>query len=231
MYDPDARRQPGAFGLFFYPPPFALLVLPFALLPVEIGGAGLDRAARRRVRGRDLAAAGLGRGPAGRRSCSPRCRGRSSTRSSSARSARCSSCSSRSGGAGWTGRGRSGLPTGIGTVIKLQPALVIGWALVTGRRRAARRSRSVSWRRSRVVATVVAGPQPWLDESACSAGSASRSLTPTRASASGGSPSRRASAESLATLIHWANVAAGRARHAPSRCWRDARPSPRTSPW
>jgi len=34
MYDPNATET-GAFGLFFYPPPFALLVAPFALLPAE----------------------------------------------------------------------------------------------------------------------------------------------------------------------------------------------------
>ena len=43
----------------------------------------------------------------------------------------------RSAGAGWTGRGRSGVAAALGTVIKVQPALLIGWALVTGRRRAA----------------------------------------------------------------------------------------------
>jgi Glycosyltransferase family 87 len=36
MYDASAQAT-GSFGLFFYPPPFALLILPFALLPTEIG--------------------------------------------------------------------------------------------------------------------------------------------------------------------------------------------------
>jgi hypothetical protein len=34
LYDPNAQSM-GDFGLFFYPPPFALLVAPFALLPAE----------------------------------------------------------------------------------------------------------------------------------------------------------------------------------------------------
>src|SRR5690349_13738732 len=36
MYDPTVTET-GAFGLFFYPPPFALFVVPFALLPTEVG--------------------------------------------------------------------------------------------------------------------------------------------------------------------------------------------------
>ena len=35
MYDQTATSM-GAFGLFFYPPPFALLVMPFALLPAGV---------------------------------------------------------------------------------------------------------------------------------------------------------------------------------------------------
>jgi len=36
MYDRSATSM-GAFGLFFYPPPFAILALPFGLMPSGIG--------------------------------------------------------------------------------------------------------------------------------------------------------------------------------------------------
>jgi hypothetical protein len=58
---------------------------------------------------------------------------------------------------------RLGLSTGIGTIIKLQPALLVGWAAVTGRRRAALVALGIVAALA-AVATLVAGPQAWLDE-------------------------------------------------------------------
>ena len=109
LYDPTVQ-QTGGFGLFYYPPPFVLAILPFALVPATaatwlwIGAsmamlvAGIAILPVRTIR------------PVGRRSCSPGCRGRSPTRSSSARSGRCSSSCSRSAGAGSTGRWPSAPP-------------------------------------------------------------------------------------------------------------------------
>jgi alpha-1,2-mannosyltransferase len=55
-----------------------------------------------------------------------------------------------------------GLATGIGTVIKLQPALVIGWAVVRGRRRAAAVAVGL-FAVLAALASVVAGPSAWSD--------------------------------------------------------------------
>lgn len=58
---------------------------------------------------------------------------------------------------------RLGVATAIGTAIKIQPALVFAWALVTGRRRAV----VVGLGFLAVVAilaTIVAGPSSWIDQ-------------------------------------------------------------------
>ena len=58
---------------------------------------------------------------------------------------------------------RLGLATALGTVIKVQPALLIGWALQTGRLRAAAIAVGAAGALS-LIATVVAGPQAWFEE-------------------------------------------------------------------
>ncbi|GAC1663653.1 MAG: hypothetical protein NVS9B8_03030 [Candidatus Limnocylindrales bacterium] len=57
---------------------------------------------------------------------------------------------------------RLGLSIGLGTLVKLQPALLIGWAASTGRWRAAAIAVAVVLVGA-VAATVVSGTQPWFD--------------------------------------------------------------------
>ena len=103
------------------------------------------------------------RGPsAGGSSCWPGCRGRSPTRSSSARSARSCSCSSPSAGAGWTTRSALGASAALGTAIKLQPAIIFVWAALT-RRWLAVVVGVVVLAVLSVVATIIAGVGAWSD--------------------------------------------------------------------
>ena len=58
---------------------------------------------------------------------------------------------------------RLGIATAIGTAIKIQPALVFAWALLTGRRRAVVAGLAVLGILT-LLATVVAGPSSWVDQ-------------------------------------------------------------------
>ena len=58
---------------------------------------------------------------------------------------------------------RFGVATAIGTAIKIQPALLFGWALVTGRRRAIWLGLGVLAVLA-ILATIVAGPSSWIDQ-------------------------------------------------------------------
>jgi len=58
---------------------------------------------------------------------------------------------------------RLGIATAFGTAIKIQPALVFVWALLTGRRRAVIAGVAVLGILA-VLATVVAGPSSWIDQ-------------------------------------------------------------------
>jgi hypothetical protein len=58
---------------------------------------------------------------------------------------------------------RIGIATAIGTAIKLQPAIVFGWALLTGRRRAVVIGLAV-FALLALAATVIAGPGSWSDQ-------------------------------------------------------------------
>jgi hypothetical protein len=58
---------------------------------------------------------------------------------------------------------RFGVATAIGTAIKIQPALLFGWALLTGRRRAVAVGLGVLAVLA-VAATIVAGPSSWVDQ-------------------------------------------------------------------
>ena len=58
---------------------------------------------------------------------------------------------------------RLGVATAIGTAIKIQPALVFVWALLTGRRRAVVAGVAVLGILA-LLATVVAGPSSWVDQ-------------------------------------------------------------------
>ncbi|MEO8272546.1 MAG: glycosyltransferase family 87 protein [Chloroflexota bacterium] len=161
MYDPSATSM-GAFGLFFYPPPFALLVLPFALLPTDTGitlwtlalvAASLAAVAllpvSRRVRLLVLLLAAL-----------------SWPLMYSIKLGQVGPILLLLFAIGWRWLDKPwpfGIAAGLGTVIKVQPALLIGWAVVTGRRRAAAIAVATVGILA-AIATVVAGPQAWLDE-------------------------------------------------------------------
>lgn len=58
---------------------------------------------------------------------------------------------------------RLGGATAIGIAIKIQPALILGWALLTGRRRAVVAA-LVIFAVLAVAATIVAGPSSWIDQ-------------------------------------------------------------------
>ena len=58
---------------------------------------------------------------------------------------------------------RFGIATAVGTAIKIQPALLFGWALLTGRRRAVILGLAVLAVLA-LAATVVAGPSSWIDQ-------------------------------------------------------------------
>jgi alpha-1,2-mannosyltransferase len=161
MYDPNAQ-QTGSFGLFFYPPPFALLVAPFALLPVEQGVVGFTTLLvlasvtaiailplTLRVRLIVLLLAAL-----------------SWPLVYAIKLGQVGPLILLTFAIGWRWMDspwRLGLATALGTVIKIQPALVIGWALQTGRLRAAAIAVGAAGAIS-LVATLAAGPQSWFQE-------------------------------------------------------------------
>lgn len=203
MYDPNAAST-GAFGLFFYPPPFALLVLPFALLPVDLG-AGLWTVTlvaasvaaiwllpvAARVRWIVLLLAAL-----------------SWPLVYAIKLGQVGPMLLLLFAIGWRWLDRPwplGLAAGLGTVIKLQPALLIGWALVTGRRRAAVIAVFVAGGLA-LLATIIAGPQSWLDEASL-LGRVSRPVLTPHAFGFGRLAYEAGASESVATLIHWANLA------------------------
>jgi alpha-1,2-mannosyltransferase len=160
MYDTTVTSM-GAFGLFFYPPPFALLILPFALLPEGIGVLVWTLAL---VTASVSAIALL--------PVSPRTRyivlllaALSWPLVYAIKLGQVGSVLLLLFAIAWRGIDRPapfGLATGIGTVIKLQPGLVIGWAIVTGRRTAAMIGIAV-FAVLALLITLVAGTQPWSD--------------------------------------------------------------------
>jgi hypothetical protein len=63
----------------------------------------------------------------------------------------------------WLDRpGRLGAAIGLGTIVKVQPGLLLGWAALTGRRRAIGVA-VVVLIGAAIAATIVAGMQPWFD--------------------------------------------------------------------
>jgi alpha-1,2-mannosyltransferase len=167
MYDPTATET-GSFGLFFYPPPFAVMVMPFALLPVEsacwrsrlfLVAAAVVAIWILPVSGRTRLAVGSSR----------RCRGRCST---PIKLGQVWPLILLTFALGWRWLDRPwglGLSAAVGAVIKIQPALVLGWAVVTGRRRAAVIG-VVAVAVIAAVATVVAGPRSCWRRWTCWAG-------------------------------------------------------------
>jgi hypothetical protein len=203
MYDQTATSM-GAFGLFFYPPPFAILILPFALIP---GEAGLW------VWTIGLVATSIG--AVALLPVSPRTRfvvlllaAFSWPLVYAIKLGQVGSVLLLLFAIGWRWLERPwalGLASGIGAVIKLQPALVIGWAAVTGRRKAAAIGFGV-FAGLGLVATVVAGPQSWSDWLAV-LGRVGRPVLADNDTGIGRLAYLSGASLELATVIHYVNVA------------------------
>jgi alpha-1,2-mannosyltransferase len=204
MYDLSATSM-GAFGLFFYPPPFALLILPFAVLPTELAVGlwtlGLIVAS--------VAAVAL-------LPVSPRTRlvvlllaAFSWPLVYAIKLGQVGSLLLLLFAAGWRWMDRPwplGLATALGTVIKLQPALLVGWALVRGKRQAAFIAVG-AFAIVALVATLITGPQAWSDWLAV-LGNVSRPVLADNDMGFGHLAYRAGVPLAVATTLHYLNVAA-----------------------
>jgi len=98
-----------------------------------------------------------------------------------------------------------GIATALGAVIKLQPALLIPWALLTGRRRAAVVAIVVGAGLA-VAGTLVAGPQAWADMLSV-LGRVSRPVFAENDTGFGRLAFLAGASVEVATLVHYVNVA------------------------
>ncbi|MEA2673619.1 MAG: hypothetical protein QOI92_811 [Chloroflexota bacterium] len=203
MYDPTVQET-GSFGLFFYPPPFAIFVLPFAVLPVDVGVVAwtlflvvVSAAAiwvlpvPARVRWFVLLLAVL-----------------SWPLVYAIKLGQVGPIILLTFALGWRWLerpGRLGVSIALGTVVKIQPALLIGWALVTGRRRAAVVA-VVVVAVVAAAATVIAGPAAWFQE-ADMLGRVSKPILTPHAFGIGRLLYEAGVLESVALAVHWANLA------------------------
>ena len=204
MYDATVQQE-GAFGLFFYPPPFALVILPITLIPTEtavwlwvlllaaatVAGIALLPVSER-VRWAVLLLAAL-----------------SWPLLYAIKLGQVGPVLLLLFAIGWRWMDRPwrlGLVMGLGTVIKIQPALLIGWAAFTGRRRAA--ILGVGFVAiSAAIATVVAGPSSWVDLAEL-LGRVNRPIETPHAFGLGRLAFEAGLSETLALAIHWINFAA-----------------------
>lgn len=202
MYSSDAQAM-GGFGLFFYPPPFALLILPVALLPTELAvwtWTALLSAAT-------VAAIGLLPVSLRTRRVVLLLAALSWPLVYAIKLGQVGPLLLLLFAVGWRWLDRPwplGLATGLGAVIKLQPALLIGWMAVTGRRRAPLIAVALIALLA-AVATVVAGPQVWGDWAAL-LGRASRPVLAENDMGFGRLAYLAGVPEAAATAIHYANV-------------------------
>ena len=203
MYDPNATET-GGFGLFFYPPPFAVMVIPFAALPTDLGVTLwtaflvavsliaiwlLPVSTRVRLVVLLLAvlswplvyAIALGQvGP----------------------------LILLTFAAGWRWLDRPlplGISVALGGAIKIQPAILVGWAVLTGRLRAAAIA-IVAGLVLAAVATVIAGPASWFEEASLLSRVSKPVLTP-HAFGVGRLLYEAGVPESTSMLAHLANLA------------------------
>lgn len=203
MYDPTATET-GSFGLFFYPPPFAVMVIPFALLPTDIGvwawTAFLVAATlvaiwlmpvSSRVRFVVLLLAAL-----------------SWPLVYAISLGQVGPLILLTFAAGWrwmASPARLGLSIAIGGAIKIQPAILVGWAVLTGRLRAAVIA-VVAGLALAAVATLIAGPSSWFEEASLLGRVSKPVLTP-HAFGVGRLLFEAGVPESAAMLAHLANLA------------------------
>ncbi|MBF6605805.1 MAG: DUF2029 domain-containing protein [Chloroflexi bacterium] len=160
LYDPNVNVA-GPFAIFLYPPPFALAMVPFSWLPAGTGPAVWTAVlaiayvlgvailpVRRDVRWVTLLLAGI---------CWPFLY--------SIKLGQVGPLLFLAFAAGWRWRDRPGIlgaAIAIGALIKVQPAILFGWALATGRRRAVVIGVVILVGAS-LVATAIAGSGVWLD--------------------------------------------------------------------
>ncbi len=203
LYDPEAQAT-GGFGLFFYPPPFALMVVPFALLPTEAGVVAFTvllvtasiaaiwlMPVSRRTRFVILLVAAL-----------------SWPLVFAIKLGQVGPLILLTFALGWRWLDRPaglGLSAAVGTAIKLQPAIVLGWAVLTGRLRAAALGLA-AFAAIAVVATLAAGPASWLQELDLLRRVSQPVLTP-HAFGPGRLLFEAGVPESIATAAHYANLA------------------------
>jgi hypothetical protein len=160
LYD-TSFTEAGGSGLFYYPPPFTFLVLPFALLPAPLDVLGWTAAivaafllgvailpVRREVRWLVVLLAGL-----------------SWPLAYAIKLGQVGPVLFLCFAVGWRWLdrpGRLGAAMAIGTIVKLQPALLFAWALATGRRRAFVLGLAIVALGS-LAATLVAGVDAWRE--------------------------------------------------------------------
>ncbi|MBA2381795.1 MAG: DUF2029 domain-containing protein [Chloroflexi bacterium] len=161
LYDPSVG-QAGGFALFLYPPPFVLGMLPFGVLPADLGSwvwliltvamlvAGIWLLpVGARVRWSILLLAGL-----------------SWPVAYAFKLGQVGSLLLLLFSAGWRWQdrpGRLGLVGAIGAIVKIQPGIVLLWALLTGRWRAAVIGSAVLVTAAVVSTLLFGGPGIWLD--------------------------------------------------------------------
>ena len=201
LYD-QSFEYTGGFGLFYYPPPFVLLALPLALLDPTLAAwlwTGLLIACffvavavmpvSTRVKWVIVLLAGLDW---------PMVYG--------IKLGQVGPILLLTFALGWRFMDRPrvlGIATAIGTAIKIQPAIIFAWALVTGRRRAVIVG-AVFLLVVAAIATVIAGPASWVDQATLLARLSKPIVTPHNYT-----PGRIAfelgASESVAWAIQWLN--------------------------
>jgi hypothetical protein len=118
---------------------------------------------------------------------------------------------------------RFGAATALGTAIKIQPALLFGWAVLTGRRRAVALGLAVLAVLA-ILATIVAGPTSWIDQATLLARVSKPIDTPHNFT-----PGRMAFEAGLGTTVAWAVQIANWALVAAVVLWATLRCSPVSS--
>jgi hypothetical protein len=160
LYDPSINVA-GGFAIYLYPPPFVLLVVPFALLPAAIAPAAWIAAmaavfllgvallpVRRDVRWAIVLLGGL-----------------SWPLAYSLKLGQVGPLLFLLFGAGWRWLdrpGRLGAAIALGTIVKLQPAILLGWAALNGRWRAIAAALLVLLVAA-ILATLLTGFSTWAD--------------------------------------------------------------------
>lgn len=161
LYDQNFQTT-GPFGLFYYPPPFVLLAIPLTLLPPDVD-AWLAAVALTAI---FLVAVAI-------LPVSTRVRwlivllgGLSWPLIYAIKLGQVGPILLLTFAIGWRWMDRPnrlGLATAVGAAIKLQPLVILGWALLTGRRRAVVVGLA-AFLVLAVAGTVIAGPTAWADQ-------------------------------------------------------------------